>query len=228
MFRKVITVLNDSAALRLKSSAFPEDLSCFSEQDKADLSDLQDTFNVLEGHGLALPQIGIMKRAVIVNLQSLGLQTESVAELMINPTLDLHSGSEQRNLEACFSVPHVSAHVTRPASCSVSYTSFEGQKKVLQLEGFAAACIQHEVDHLDGALYIDRLSNVNRSMLLRKAKKIENKLEAERLQARREFEREHDELYGRVQKKTSRRAKTKDELRKAKRKRKLKKASRKK
>ena len=107
MFRKVITVLSSPQALRSKSSNFPEDLSSFSEQDNEDLRDLLDTFNVLEGHGLALPQIGVKKRAVVVNFQSLGIQELPDAEVMINPSIT-PTGPDQKNVEACFSVPHVS------------------------------------------------------------------------------------------------------------------------
>lgn len=227
MFKKVVTVLSNPQALRSKSSNFPEDLSSFSEQDNEDLRDLIDTFNVLEGHGLALPQIGVKKRAVVVNFQSLGIQELSDSEIMINPSIT-PAGPVQKSAEACFSVPHVSALVPRPSSCLVSYTSAEGEKKELQLEGYAAACVQHEVDHLDGVLYVDHLSNVNRSRLLKKARKTENKLEEEKRSARMEFEREHSELYGVQSKKPVRRPKTKAELKKAKRKRKLQKASRRK
>lgn len=200
MFRKVLTVLDNRIRLRKKSEEFAPH-SQWSDQDKSDLKDLQDTFNVLQGHGLALPQIGIMKRGIVVNLQSLGL-SGSEMQVMVNPVLEV-SGEMIRSTEACFSVPHISAQVKRYESCTVSYTTLEGQEESLSLSGYASACLQHEVDHLDGVLYIDKAGRVYSGMLMKKCLKAEAKAQKEKEARRLEFERDRRGIYGLEQKKTT-------------------------
>tara|TARA_B100000212_G_C27330817_1_gene514540 strand:+ start:517 stop:1185 length:669 start_codon:yes stop_codon:yes gene_type:complete len=193
MFRKVVTTLTNYPLLRKQSKPFP-DFSFWTDQDKNNLKDLHETFNILQGYGLAAPQIGILKRAIVVNLQALGVSSHENAVIMVNPILESW-GPEQRNEEACFSVPHVSARVTRPSNCRVSYTTIEGENHEIELEGFPAACLQHEIDHLDGKLYLDRVGSVYKSMLLKKSKKTQKKItEAKRL-AKEEFDREHNDLF---------------------------------
>lgn len=201
MYRKPLNVLNNRLALRKKSSPFPV-LSEMSDQDWSEIQDLQDTFNVLEGYGLALPQLGILKRGVIVNFSALGLPDMPTSEVMINPELETW-GEDQRNEEACFSVPHISAFVRRPTSCRVRYTNLQGELKTIELEGFPAACLQHEIDHLDGVLYIDKAGRVYAGMLLKKCLKAEKKLQKEKEAARLEFENEHRELMGFTKTKTT-------------------------
>lgn len=203
MYKKQFTVLNLSQRifLRKKSTDFPS-FDQMSEEDLQDLKNLTDTFNILQGYGLALPQIGVHKRAVVVNLQALGLDDESPLEVMINPSIETWGG-EQKNEEACFSVPHISARVRRPMNCRVDYTGEDGVQKTLELEGFPAACLQHEVDHLDGTLYIDKVGSAFRSMLMKKVMKIEKAIRKKKEEARLEFEREHREIYGTPKKKTT-------------------------
>jgi len=193
VFRKLVTVLSNHSALRKKSKSLP-DYGSWTAQDKKDLGDLFETFNVLQGYGLAAPQIGILKRAIVVNLRALGVSSEENA-VMINPIMETW-GSDQRNEEACFSVPYVSAKVTRPSHCKVSYITLEGEAAELEFVGFPAACIQHEIDHLDGKLYIDRVGAVYRGMLLKKVKKAHDKIIREERKAKEEFDREHQEFYG--------------------------------
>ena len=214
MYRNVLTALKDAAALRKPSTAYPlfED---WSEEHHNSIKDLKDTFNVLEGYGLAAPQIGISKRAVIISLRALRIEIDGNPErlVMINPELEL-SVEKQRNLEACFSVPHISAQVSRSLYCTVRYTSELGTSEELKVSGFAAACLQHEVDHLDGKLYIDRVGRAWRSMLLKKCKKIEKKKVTDRISMKEEFEREHRELDGIEEKKVTHSRKRKPKARK--------------
>ena len=196
-----MTVLDHDRALRKKSTKLPP-LDSWTEKDHKCIKDLQDTFSVLEGYGLAAPQIGIFKRVIIVNFQALGLEGESATEIIINPKIETY-GEIQRNEEACFSVPHISARVKRPMSCRVEYTSISGKPKTIELSGFPSACLQHEIDHLDGRLYIDTVSPMWRSMLVKKVQKIEKKISATKSALKEEFEKEHRELQGeRKEKKT--------------------------
>ena len=203
MYKKQFTVLSlvQRSFLRKKSSAFPA-ASDMTEDDLSDLKDLTDTFNILQGYGLALPQIGVHKRAVVVNLKLLGVEGGEELEVMVNPEIEVW-GDEQRNEEACFSVPHISARVRRPNNCRVKYTDTEGTSKSIELEGFPAACLQHEIDHLDGILYIDKVGSAFRSMLMKKVVKIEKSIRKKKEEARLEFEREHREIHGIPQQKTT-------------------------
>lgn len=188
MYRQVLKVPKHLSKLREKS--LPVDVD--SAEASHIITDMLDTFRVLEGYGLAAPQIGIQKRVVVVSPRALGIG-EDEALLMMNPVLEL-SGEKQRVSEACFSVPYVHAYVSRSMNCSVSFTDDKGEERVLELSGFPAACLQHEIDHLDGQLYIDRVSRLQRSLLMKKIQKQmkkEKQKEKERMQ---EFMEDHMSL----------------------------------
>ena len=196
MFRKVITTLSTEGYQKLKrvSKPFPA-YDLWTKEDHQDLKDLYETFDVLNGYGLAAPQIGICKRAIVVDLEKLGVKTNSPKTVMVNPILETW-GEEKKSAEACFSVPHVSANVKRPSNCRVSYRDADGIEQTLEASGYASACLQHEIDHLDGVLYIHRLPKFRMSMLAKKSKKIERKMLAEKNAARLAFEKEHMEIMG--------------------------------
>ena len=210
MYRKVVTILTHPQTLRKKASSFSP-FGQWSDLEHQTIQDLKDTFTVLQGYGLAAPQIGISKRAVIVNLASLGVRDEVV--IMVNPEIETY-GEDQRNREACFSVPHISAYVNRPMCCRVKYTTESGSEDIIEPEGFPAACLQHEVDHLDGRTYLDRINSAWRGILKNKIRKIEKKRKTEEAAAKEEFEREHREIMGMSQKKTGHSKKRKPKPRK--------------
>lgn len=194
MYRNVITVLSGPAALRKKSVLFP-DFENFSDHHRSALDDLKDTFEVLQGYGLALPQIGIAKRALIVNFSAMGLEGHGTSTVMINPKIEV-SGDAQRGEESCFSVPHISAKVSRYSSALVEYTSEFDEKCKVELHGFPAVCLQHEVDHLDGLTYLNRIPHVSRSILVKKMRKIDKRIKDHERTAKEEFEKEHREIMG--------------------------------
>ena len=210
MYRKVRTILTHPQFLRKKSAPFSVRAE-WKQQDHEDIADLKDTFSVLQGYGLAAPQIGISKRVVIISLSALGLGEGDL--VMINPEMQT-SGDEQRNQESCFSVPHISAYVRRPLNCSIKFTTESGEQSTLDLSGFPAACLQHEIDHLDGKVYLDRIGSAWRSILKNKIRKIEKKKRADKLAAKEEFEREHLEIMGTAKKKTGHSRKRKPKARK--------------
>ena len=182
-----------SSALKLRQKSTPVDID--SAETSYLIDDLQDSFKVLEGYGLAAPQIGIFRRAIIIGPQNLGINDEE-ALLMLNPSVTL-LGGEELFKEACFSVPYVDAFVKRSNRCVVTYTTVKGEEESLELTGLPAACIQHEIDHLDGMLYIDRLSRLKRQILLKKIKKIEKRERKIMQEKRREFMEDHESLqYG--------------------------------
>lgn len=196
MYKHLVTVLNGNKALRKTSKSFSS-FDQWSDYEHKCIKDLQDTFNILEGYGLAAPQIGYFKRAVVINTKALGIESENIGatEVIINPKIETY-GEIQTNIEACFSVPHVSAHVKRPMSCKVDYIAINGEKRTIELSGFPAACLQHEIDHLDGKLYLDRIGALSRSMKMKKVLKIEKKITAQQKALKEDFEKEHKELSG--------------------------------
>ena len=194
MRKNIITVLSNPAALRRKCSHFPP-IEEFTDIDKASIQDLKDTFDLTQGYGLALPQIGTAKRAIIVNFLALGLDELGTAVIMINPEVEA-IGPTGRFEESCFSVPHISAHITRCTSAIVRYTSESGQLCKLDLAGFPAVCLQHEIDHLDGLTFLNRVGTAWRSILLKKVKKIEKRNCASAQLIKDEFDQEHREIMG--------------------------------
>ena len=220
MYRKILSIVDSSGKLRQKSESFPE-FSEWTEPEYSAIADLQDTFNVVQGLGLAAPQIGILKRAVVISPKRLGVDESVESLLLINPTIETY-GEVQSGPEACFSIPGMLGNVERPQACKVEYSTASGERKSLEAEGFYAVCLQHEIDHLDGILYIDRMGPLSKKMLLKKLhKKEKRKKEAEKL-ARKAFDDDHREIMGLTtqKKKTTHSKKRKPKPRKPKQKRK--------
>ena len=122
----------------------------FDEKLWAFLEDLKDTVKFEQGAGLAAPQVGVLRRAVVVDVE------EGYFEF-INPVI-LSSKGEQNGWEGCLSVKGKSGIVSRPMKVRLAYQDRNGEKHVLQAKGFFARAICHELDHLDGVLYIDKAS----------------------------------------------------------------------
>tara|TARA_Y100001970_G_C13998770_1_gene732224 strand:+ start:166 stop:834 length:669 start_codon:yes stop_codon:yes gene_type:complete len=150
------------------------------------VEDLTDTFRVVQGYGLAAPQIGYSTRAFIVSPRALGIGDEEQL-LMINPTLS-DMGDMARSSEACFSVPDLTATVNRHSSCVVKFQNESGEHHEMQLEGLAAFCVQHELDHLDGKTMLEKVGRMTRSHLLKKRRKLHQERARLEEEYRREFE----------------------------------------
>ena len=114
------------------------------------LDDMVDTMYDKDGVGLAAPQIGILKRLVVIDVDGENLYK------MINPRIIKQSG-EEIDEEGCLSVPEKRGEVARPSKVTAEYTDINGELKVLEGEGLLARCICHEIDHLDGILFIDKI-----------------------------------------------------------------------
>ncbi len=125
------------------------------------------------GIGLAAPQVGVDLRVVVVDL----MQGDVPAPMtLINPKIVALSEEQATREEGCLSVPGQYADVTRPARVVVRYTDETGATKQVEAEGLLAACLQHELDHLDGVLFVDHISALKRNMLLRRlAKELKSK-----------------------------------------------------
>ena len=126
----------------------------FDEKLHALLDDMKDTVKKEEGAGLAAPQIGVLKRIAVVDVE------EGYYEL-INPVILIQKG-EQTGWEGCLSVRGKQGLVSRPQKVKISYFDRNGEKHLLQAKGFFARAICHELDHLDGVLYIDKATQIKR------------------------------------------------------------------
>jgi len=130
------------------------------------MDDMLETMYDAPGIGLAAPQVGVSKRLIVMDIAR---EDEPKAPLaMVNPELTWVSDEDATYEEGCLSVPEHYADVVRPARVRVRYLDREGKKQELEADGLLATVIQHEMDHLDGILFIDHLSSLKRSMILRK------------------------------------------------------------
>lgn len=136
------------------------------------IQDLVDTM-LDAGHsvGVAAPQIGVLKRVVVVDVSGSKLGKDNHHGLleMVNPEVIERSGSKMMR-EGCMSVPDYTGNVTRAEHIVVEFTNRSGQLRVIEASGFEAVAIQHEIDHLDGLLFLDRVSSLKTDLYRRKSK----------------------------------------------------------
>lgn len=130
------------------------------------MSDMLETMYKAPGIGLAAPQVGVLKRVIVLDIAP---EDAPPAPLkMANPEIVWVSDDDASYNEGCLSVPEHYADVVRPAACRVRYLDEHNEAKELEAEGLLATCIQHEIDHLDGVLFIDHLTSLKRNIILRK------------------------------------------------------------
>ena len=136
---------------------------------RALMDDMLETMYAAPGIGLAAIQVGVAKQVIVMDLAREGEPPEP--RYFINP--EIISTSDERAVyeEGCLSVPEMYEDVERPASCRVRFLDYQGEIREIDCEGLLATCIQHEMDHLKGVLFIDRLSRVKRAMMLKKLTK---------------------------------------------------------
>ena len=138
------------------------------------LDDMLETMYASNGCGLAAPQIGVSKKIVVIDIAH---EDEEPNPLyMVNPEIVWKSEEKVCGEEGCLSVPGQRAEVERFASVKIKYSDYDGNEQEMLAEDFLAIAIQHELDHLDGVLYIDHLSRLKRQMLLKKLEKFSNPL----------------------------------------------------
>jgi peptide deformylase len=120
------------------------------------------------GIGLAAPQVGELLRLVVIDLHA---DDKPDPMVLLNPQIIATSSDQATREEGCLSLPGQFADVTRPARVKVRYQDLTGARREIEGEGLLAACLQHEIDHLDGVLFVDHISALKRNMLLRKLAK---------------------------------------------------------
>ena len=130
------------------------------------IDDMLETMYAAPGIGLAAIQVGIPKRIITMDVAK---EPDPPSQLvLINPEIVWSSDTAQTYEEGCLSFPEQYAEVDRPASIEVKYLDRDGKAQVLKAEGLLAVCIQHEMDHLEGVLFVDHLTTLKRSMILRR------------------------------------------------------------
>ena len=151
---------------RLRSPAAP--VEAITDEVRAIWDDMIDTMEAMPGVGLAAPQIGVMLRLAVVDAS----EKRGQAVRMANPEI-LHASIELRSHEeASPNLPGVSAAIKRPRAVTVRFLNADGEMEERDFVGLWATSVQHQTDHLEGRLFVDRLSKVKRDMLLRKARKL--------------------------------------------------------
>ncbi|MDG1288707.1 MAG: peptide deformylase [Lentibacter sp.] len=151
---------------RLRTEAAAVD--AITDEIRAIWSDMVDTMEAMPGVGLAAPQIGVMLRLAVVDAS----EERGKAVLMANPEIIDASGVFREHDEASPNLPGVSAVIKRPRGVSVRFLNAEGIIERRDYVGLWATSVQHQIDHLNGQMYFDRLSKVKRDMLLRRARKL--------------------------------------------------------
>ena len=136
------------------------------KEEKILMDDMLDTMYAANGIGLAAIQIGIPKRIIVMDI-TWG-KGEKSPMYFVNPVIKYKDKVKSVYEEGCLSVPNQFAEVERPKNCRVEYLDYEGKKKILEAEGLLATCIQHEMDHLEGILFIDYLSKLKKNMIIKK------------------------------------------------------------
>ena len=160
MLRKILT--EPDPILRKKC----EPLEKVDTETKKLMDDMLETMYAAPGIGLAAIQVGILKRLVVIDI-SKG-EEEKKPVFLINPQIIHRSKKTSIYEEGCLSLPGQFAEIERPAECTLKYIDYNGKEKELKVDGLLATCVQHEVDHLNGILFIDYLSKLKKDMIIKK------------------------------------------------------------
>jgi len=151
----------------LRQKSLPVDHVDKEEQKLMD--DMLETMYNANGIGLAAIQIGIPKRIIVMDISK--NDEKKTPMYFVNPLIKNKVTETSIYEEGCLSVPNFFAEVNRPKKCNVEYLDYDGNKKILNAEGLLATCIQHEMDHLEGILFIDYLSKLKKNMIVKKLSK---------------------------------------------------------
>ena len=143
------------------------------EPEKELMNDMLETMYAANGIGLAAIQIGVPKRIIVMDLSK--EENKKLPMYFVNPVITKKNNEKTTYEESCLSVPNQFAEIDRPSKCEVEYLDYNGNKQNLKAEGLLATCIQHEMDHLEGILFIDYLSKLKKEMIIKKLSKQQSK-----------------------------------------------------
>jgi len=133
------------------------------------MDDMLETMRAALGIGLAAPQVGVARRVIVLDVAREGEEPQPMR--LANPEILWRSEELTTQSEGCLSVPEHYADVTRPAAIRLRYLDYENELRELNAKGLLATCLQHEIEHLDGILFVDHLSRLKRGMILNKLAK---------------------------------------------------------
>ena len=139
------------------------------------MDDMLETMYAAPGIGLAAIQVGVPKRIIVLDIAPKDKPKNPM--YFVNPEIITKSENSSTYEEGCLSVPGQFAEINRPDKCHIKYLDYYGQPKEIKADGMLATCIQHEIDHLEGILFIDYLSKLKKNMIVKKLSKQQKALE---------------------------------------------------
>ena len=145
------------------------------DEERELMDDMLDTMYDAPGIGLAAIQIGVPKRIIVMDISK--DEDKKEPRYFVNPVIKNRNKEKTKYEEGCLSVPDQFAEIERPNTCEVEYLDYNGKKQILKADGLLATCIQHEMDHLEGILFIDYLSKLKKSFIVKKLSKQKKILE---------------------------------------------------
>ena len=166
--RKII--IEPDIILRKKS----ETLEKVDNELRSLMNDMLETMYAAPGIGLAAVQVGVLKRLIVIDISKNNEKKNPL--FFINPEIVSKSNKTSIYEEGCLSLPGYFAEIERPAECKIEYLDYDGKKSEMNASGLLATCIQHEVDHLNGVLFIDYLSKLKKDMIIKKLVKHKKEL----------------------------------------------------
>jgi len=163
-------VIEPDPILRKKS----ETLEKVDDELRTLLDDMLETMYTAPGIGLAAVQVGVLKRLIVIDVSK--DKDKKKPLFLINPEIISKSKKTSIYEEGCLSLPGHFAEIERPAECQIKFIDYHGKEKELKANGILATCIQHEIDHLNGILFIDYLSKLKKDMIVKKLVKHKKEL----------------------------------------------------
>ena len=145
------------------------------KEEQSLMKDMLETMYHAKGIGLAAIQVGVPKRIIVLDISKEENKKEPM--FFVNPVIKNKNLKLSTYEEGCLSVPNQFAEIDRPSECLVEYLDFNGKEKLLEAKDLLATCIQHEMDHLEGILFIDYLSKLKKSMIIKKLSKQKDKVD---------------------------------------------------
>ena len=162
MAKRPILILPDPVLRRVA-----EPVPVVDDRIKSLAADMLETMYAAPGIGLAAPQIGILERVIVCDVAT-GEEDEPAPMVLVNPEILEKSEETSVYEEGCLSIPDYTEDVERPARVTVSFLDREGARQTVEADGLLATCLQHEIDHLNGVLFIDHLSRLKRERVVKK------------------------------------------------------------
>ena len=160
-------IIEPDPILRKKS----ESLEIVDNELRKLMDDMLETMYEAPGIGLAAVQVGIPLRLIVMDVSWREEDGNKEPKFLINPKIVSKSRKMSSYEEGCLSIPEQYAEIERPESCIVEYLDYDGKQSTLKAEGILSTCVQHEIDHLNGILFIDYLSSLKRNMMIKKVTK---------------------------------------------------------